>query len=149
MVVVGKHSFYMFAYCGVVGNPHLTASILYFLLPFQRQPSFGGIPFFWGSPIGWMALLGVTAVLISLNPGIPLKEAIGWMVCRGRGCSHLKFIVVCPSARSVPLHGDQSLVCWRFSASPVCGVLVGCHAQKLSEQDMPDVSGLFYALNPG
>ena len=27
----------IFAYCGLVGNPHLTAKI-YFLLPFQRQP---------------------------------------------------------------------------------------------------------------
>ena len=37
IVVVGKH-FYIFAYCGLVGNPHLTANILKFLLPFQRQP---------------------------------------------------------------------------------------------------------------
>ena len=29
----------MFASCGLVGNPHLTAKII-FLLPFQRQPSF-------------------------------------------------------------------------------------------------------------
>ena len=30
-------TFYIFAYCGLVGNPHLTAKI-FFLLPFQRQP---------------------------------------------------------------------------------------------------------------
>ena len=37
MVVVGKH-FSFFAYCGLVGNPHLTSKILFCLLPFQRQP---------------------------------------------------------------------------------------------------------------
>ena len=31
-------TFYIFAYCGLVGNLHLTAKT-YFLLPFQRQPS--------------------------------------------------------------------------------------------------------------
>ena len=39
MVVVGKHSTFLF-FCGLVGNPHLTAKIS-FLLPFQRQPSLG------------------------------------------------------------------------------------------------------------
>ena len=32
-------TFYMFAYCGLVGNPHLTAKSSQLLLPFQRQPS--------------------------------------------------------------------------------------------------------------
>ena len=38
MVVVGKH-FDMFAYCGLVGDPHLIAIFPFFLLPFQCQPS--------------------------------------------------------------------------------------------------------------
>ena len=33
-------TFYIFAYCGLVGNPHLTAKFIC-LLPFQRQPSTG------------------------------------------------------------------------------------------------------------
>ena len=37
-MVVGKH-FTFFAYCGLVGNPHLAAKTC-FLLPFQRQPRF-------------------------------------------------------------------------------------------------------------
>ena len=37
-------TFYISAYCGLVGNSHLTA-ILFFLLPFQRQPSSTGVKF--------------------------------------------------------------------------------------------------------
>ena len=33
-------TFYIFAFCGLVGNPHLTAKQIQFLLPFQRQPRY-------------------------------------------------------------------------------------------------------------
>ena len=32
-------TFYIFAYCGLVGNFRLAANTCFFLLPFQRQPS--------------------------------------------------------------------------------------------------------------
>ena len=69
----GKHgccweTFYIFAYCGLVGNPHLTARF-FSLLPFQPQPS------------GWQRapLPKLTRINYTWPWGITYGSILGWM----------------------------------------------------------------------
>ena len=58
---------YIFACCGLGGNPHLTAFFV-FLLPFQRQPSVGLIVWFLGPVLffsfGGLGALGVVSPIL-------------------------------------------------------------------------------------
>ena len=66
----------MFAYCGLVGNPHLTVFFFFnCLLPFQRQPSHGhGIP--------WKHLLTMAHIELAPARGLRLAPAAAVLLLR-------------------------------------------------------------------